>query len=76
LFTPVINICVFLCNGERGDGEGDEDGKGDGDGYGDVEMGDKLREWRKRDKRKNERRLLLRQYIDATMHLAAFFKTW
>ncbi len=29
-----------------------------------------LREWRQRDKRKKERRLFLRLYIDATMHLA------
>jgi hypothetical protein len=45
------------------------DGKGDGDGEGDVEIGRQrlLREWR--DKSKNERRSL-RQYIDATMHLA------
>jgi hypothetical protein len=27
-------------------------------------------EWRQRDKRKNERKLFLRQYIDTTMHLA------
>jgi hypothetical protein len=56
----------------EGDGERDGDGKGDGDWEGDVEIGRQryLREWRQRDNRKNERTLLLRQYIDATMHLA------
>jgi hypothetical protein len=46
--------------------------KGYGDGEGDIEIGRqrKLREWGQRDKRKNQRRVFLRQYIDATMHLA------
>ncbi len=53
-------------------GEGDKDGDGDKDGEGDVEIGSQrqLRDWRQRDTRKNDRWSFLRQYIDATMHLA------